>query len=69
MFKKILSMFLATLMLVSACALLSSCNGKGNGANGLTESPMPEAELKDAVSAAVSRIDPNYFAVITIDRA
>ncbi len=46
MFKKILSMFLAALMLVSACALMSSCNGNNAGENGLTESPMPTAELK-----------------------
>ncbi len=46
MFKKILSLFLAALMLVGATALMSSCNGDKAGANGLTESPMPEADLK-----------------------
>lgn len=33
------------------------------------EVKMTDAELKDAVSASVSQIDPNYFAVIMIDRA
>ena len=33
------------------------------------EVKMCDRELKDKVSAAVSRIDANYFAVITIDRA
>ncbi len=46
MFKKILSVILATLMLVGATALMSSCSGNNAGANGLTESPMPEVELK-----------------------
>jgi cation diffusion facilitator family transporter len=33
------------------------------------EVKMTDTELKDAVSNAVSNIDPNYFAVIMIDRA
>ena len=31
-------------------------------------SKMSDEELKRSVSDAISRIDPNYFAVITIDR-
>ncbi len=46
MFKKLLSLVLATVMLFSACTLLWGCNNNGAGANGLTESPMPEVELK-----------------------
>ena len=46
MFKKILSMVLVVFMIASLCASMTSCNNGANGAANLSESPMPEAELK-----------------------
>ena len=44
MFKKILSLCLALLMIASLCAIMASCDMGGNQAK-MTESPLPEAEL------------------------
>ena len=44
MFKKILSLCLAALMLVAICATMASCDMGTNQAK-MTESPLPEAEL------------------------
>ena len=45
MFKKILSLCLAVLMVAAACVAMTSCDMGGNKAK-MTESPLPEVELK-----------------------
>ena len=45
MFKKILSLCLVVLMIASLCAVMASCDMGSNQAK-MTESPLPEAELK-----------------------
>ena len=45
MFKKILSLCLAVLMVVAACVAMTSCDMGSNEAK-MTESPLPEVELK-----------------------
>ncbi len=45
MFKKILSLCLAVLMVAAACVAMTSCD-MGSGAAKMTESPLPEVELK-----------------------
>ena len=45
MFKKILSLCLAVFMVAAACVAMTSCD-MGGGAAKMTESPLPEVELK-----------------------
>ena len=45
MFKKILSLCLAVLMIASLCSVMAACD-MGNNQAKMTESPLPEAELK-----------------------